>query len=271
MRIMVVLLSVALVELPVHCVGAQAKRTKAPNADEPPGYRDAINRALEEVELQNFEEAREQFVRAHALWPSARTLRGLGVTSFELRRYVEAVEFLQQALDSSVKVLEGNVRRETEGTLARARSYVGSIAFELEPRDAKVVLDGLRTIDVSAGPALVQVGDHLIEVSAVGYLSSRVEVRTRGEHTETVTIRLNRAEQPSVPMIASAPVPSEPVRAERRPLYKQWWLWTLVGLVVAGGVTGAMLVLSKDKSTEYVARPSENTPEAVSLRPLRRF
>src|SRR5262249_35114559 len=34
--------------------------------------------------------------------------------------------------------------------------------------------------------------------------------------------------------------PAEP--AERRPVYKRWWLWTTVGIVVAGGVVTAAVL-----------------------------
>ncbi len=54
---------------------------------DPEGYRAAIDAAVQEYELNHFEESREQFARAHALNPNARTLRGLGVADFELRRW----------------------------------------------------------------------------------------------------------------------------------------------------------------------------------------
>ena len=39
---------------------------------------------------------------------------------------------------------------------------------------------------------------------------------------------------PSNQALVAAPAPP----AERKPLYKQWWLWTAVGVVVAGGAVG---------------------------------
>lgn len=44
-----------------------------------------------------------------------------------------------------------------------------------------------------------------------------------------------------------------------KPIYKQWWLWTIVGVTVAGVVVGASL-------GAYALPP--NYPDAVALRPL---
>lgn len=63
--------------------------------------------------------------------------------------------------------------------------------------------------------------------------------------------RLERLEAPPV-VIAPSPAPkSDP------PLVEQWWLWTVVGVVVAGGVTAAVL-LTRDPGT---AAP--DAPDAV--------
>lgn len=34
----------------------------------------------------------------------------------------------------------------------------------------------------------------------------------------------------------------------KKPVYKQWWLWTVVGLVVAGGATAAGVLLGRGSS-----------------------
>jgi hypothetical protein len=65
--------------------------------------------------------AREELRRAHAIFPNARTLRGLGMVEFELRSYVQSVQLLEQALAASVKPLDGKLRTDTEALLARAQ------------------------------------------------------------------------------------------------------------------------------------------------------
>ncbi len=49
---------------------------------------------------------------------------------------------------------------------------------------------------------------------------------------------------------ASAPVTSNPVEARREtPVYKKWWLWTIVGVVVAGGVVTTAVLVTRPNST----------------------
>src|SRR6185312_15422136 len=53
-------------------------------------YAKTIENAVLEFDSGNWPEARVLFEQAHALRPSARTLRGMGKVSFELKEYVRA-------------------------------------------------------------------------------------------------------------------------------------------------------------------------------------
>ena len=65
---------------------------------------------------------------------------------------------------------------------------------------------------------------------------------------------------------ASANEPLNP--ADRRsgtptkPIYKKWWLWTTVGLVVAGGVTAGVLLGMRDRGNDGPTDPTINVPTA---------
>ena len=65
------------------------------NAEQQQAHRDLSSRAIVEFEAGRFAEARALFMRAHEIWPSARTFRVLGMTSFELRSYVRALQELK--------------------------------------------------------------------------------------------------------------------------------------------------------------------------------
>src|SRR5262249_43441282 len=83
---------------------AAAPRAPGPRlrADEGTDERGAVQGliadAVAEYDAGHFEEARALFRRAQAEAPSARTLRGIGMASFELRDYVEADRALAAAL-----------------------------------------------------------------------------------------------------------------------------------------------------------------------------
>src|SRR5689334_12069641 len=64
----------------------------------PEGYEALIEAALTEFGAGHWEEARALFRQAHASFPNARTLRGMGMASFELRDYPEALGELGAAL-----------------------------------------------------------------------------------------------------------------------------------------------------------------------------
>jgi len=54
--------------------------------------------AVAEYEAGHYQEARALFRQAHEKSPTARTLRGIGMASFELRDYVEATRALTASL-----------------------------------------------------------------------------------------------------------------------------------------------------------------------------
>ncbi len=53
---------------------------------------------------------------------------------------------------------------------------------------------------------------------------------------------------PPVKMVAAAPITQDPAPAKSTPVYKKWWLWTIVGVAVAGAGAGigAAYAMPKD-------------------------
>jgi hypothetical protein len=250
---------------------AQARRGSA--SSEPEGYREAIDRALEEMQLSNFAEAREQFARAHAISPNARTLRGLGITEFELRHYLVAAENLEQALATDVRPLEGKLRQETVALLERAQAYLGELRLAVTPRDMQIVMDGTNPIASVGRPIRVEVGDHMLEFRASGYVTERRQVTIRGGQTKALQVDLAPLATASAVEAPPAAVSGAPARddagAGRVPVYKRWWPWTLLGVIVAGAAAGTVVALHMRKtSTEYRGVGSDNTPVGAGLAPL---
>jgi hypothetical protein len=196
-------------------------------AQEPPDYRDAIEQAVAEYELGNFAEARAQFRKAHQLFPNARSYRGLGMSEFELRNYADAISDLTQALDADVKPLTGALRTQTEQLLHKARGYVARVQLELEPPTTSVLIDGA---PVELGPELallLDVGDHVLEFHAPGLLPQKRPLKVTGGEERILRVVLRE---------------DEPQPTTRR-WYKNPWLWTAAGIVVAGAATGAAVAL----------------------------
>jgi tetratricopeptide (TPR) repeat protein len=255
-----------------------ASLAHAQQAAEPAAYRSVVREALSEYTAKNFPEARALFAEAHRLYPNARTLRGLGMTAFELRSYRESIAYLNEALASQVKPLDGSLRAETERLLARAERFVGKLNLEVNPANAEVLLDG-NPIQVAAGtPLVLEVGEHALEFRAEGYAAETRSLYVKGHEVETWTVVLNKQPAPVVAPVAPPPAEvaqraeQEPPKGPRyfksggnddqptkQPVYKSPWLWTGVGVAVVAIVVTSVVLATRDNE---VARADigENTP-----------
>ena len=256
----------AVVVTSVATAGAQAPgppaRTAA-EAPEPPGYRSAVDDAIGEYEAGHFAESRALFERAHALFPNARSLRGLGMAEFELRNYPASIYYLEQALAATAKPLQNELRSETESLLERARGFVGRVTLQLAPPDANVVLNGTK-IQLAPDRVLnLMVGDYTMEVSADGYSPDRRQLRVAGGEQQTVTIQLPSQVAPlpattAAPTAATAGTTNEP--RESRSILASPWLWAAVGVAVAGAAVGIGIAVSGgDTVLEQPSGGSTNT------------
>src|SRR5690349_9454730 len=101
------------------------QRCAAQSAHDDAAYKELVEQALSEFKHKNWPEARVLFMRAHELNPNARTLRGMGIVSFEMRDYLNAVINLKAALEDKRQPLTEAQRKECDSLLTRARTYVG--------------------------------------------------------------------------------------------------------------------------------------------------
>ena len=172
-------------------------------AGEEGGAQDAYSRLIAEgvaeFNRENFEEARALFVRAHQQKPSARTLRGLGMVEFGLRNYPQSVSLLQLALEATERPLEGDVRRETEALLVRARRFVTEYELSLQPAQAQLRVDGVAVAVAEGGTLRLQAGDHVVQVRAEGYITEQRIVRVVGGGRARLSFHLVPIDDPDTP------------------------------------------------------------------------
>jgi len=246
-RLSFILLLALSAAVPIRRAHAQVERKSEARAESaatqspsPPGYDAAIDLALSEFERGNFAEAREDFLRAHKIFPNARTLRALGKAEFELKSYADAQTHLELSLESRVRPLTAAQRSEALSLLARARAHLARYTFVTTPGEAEVALDGNPAPLDAARSLTLSEGSYDLEVRADGYASLQRDLRVVGGVDEHLTLELS-------PLVSDLPAPTLPVEAERNeatPLRRKWWLWTgLAAVVVAGAAVGVVLAL----------------------------
>jgi hypothetical protein len=178
-------------------------------------YRSAIDEAVQEFSAGRWEEARTLFKRAHELSPNARTLRGMGMSAFEMRLYVQAIRELDGALRDTRKPLDGELRAQVQQLIVKARSFVGRVMPLVEPGEAKLLIDGRDPVREPDGSVLLDVGPHVISATLDGYKPSNVRLSVEGGSDQIVRVPLE-------PLLAAAPVvpaidPNRPAAPEPPP------------------------------------------------------
>jgi hypothetical protein len=145
------------------------------------------------------------FQEAHARFPNARTLRGIGMASFELRDYVDAYMLLGEALDSDVRPLPGRLRNQTLDLRQRAASFLGHLFIETVPEDARVTIDLEPMMPDREGNIYVNAGEHSIQVEADGFEPVSQQFTVEGGEGKRLRIVLREIPPPPPP-----PPPEEP-------------------------------------------------------------
>lgn len=216
---------------------ADEPSTAEPKED--PAYRAAVRDGLAEYDARHFEEARILFLRAHELEPNARTLRSIGMTSFELRDYVAAVHALSAALLETRKPLSAEQRAHAQGLLERSRLFVDDYVLKVSPPDARVLIDGRAPDREPDGSVLLGIGTHSVEVSSAGYVLRTFPVTVRGGERKELIMTLEQRPTASVRPVGALRTAEEsappPPRASRTGTA---WLLAAGGAAVVAGAAG---------------------------------
>jgi hypothetical protein len=225
-------------------------------------YRTLVGEALAEFDRGHFAESRALFLRAHALKPSARTLRGLGIASFELREYRATIAYMEQALASKERPLDDDLRAKTELLLSRSNAFVGRYTLQIDPPSAQLKVDGNPVSTTT--PLLLDIGAHVIAANATDHFPETRTIHVLGGEVQVLPVSLvaRSAAAPAplpavtLPPVAKGELPTPtPILApsaqvdEGQPQKRKrkvWW-WTAAGMVLAGtAATVAGVMLTRD-------------------------
>ncbi len=157
-----------------------------------------LEEAVSEYDAHRYEEARALFRRAHEISPNARTLRGIGMASFELREYIEALRSLEGSLVDKRRALTPTQRAQVEALIERTRAFVGRFFLKLSPKETIVRVDGAPGIVESDGSLLLSFGRHTLIAESPGSTSETREINVIGGERQELAFQLHPEAAPVV-------------------------------------------------------------------------
>lgn len=193
-------------------------------ADAQAGSYDAlIDEALSEFDAGRFAEARALFRRAHTEAPSARTLRGVGIASYEMGDYAEAHRALSAARVDPRRPLSDEQRASAEALIARSARFLGFYRVVIAVESAELIVDGRTAALEPDGRLMLALGTHTIVARAAEHRDALVTIEVRGgEEAEVALHPEPEPGEPAAPRVSTEVEPLsrgveleiEPVRAE---------------------------------------------------------
>jgi tetratricopeptide (TPR) repeat protein len=183
---------------PVRAQDAEAAADNAAGSATEPGskpstaaYDEAIGRALSAYDSGRYAEARTWFRRAHELQPGARTLRTIGMCSFNLGDYADALQNLEAALTETRGRLKDNQRAHVAELVAQSDRKLGRFKVRLSPEDATLWVDGRQAQHSANGELLLEPGRHEISAQAPHHRAGLSTLQVEGGDRATLEIRLD--------------------------------------------------------------------------------
>ncbi len=185
---------------------APAEGAATPAAAAPPApvaateYDALVLRALAAYDAGRWDEARDLFERAHAIDPTARTLRTIGMSAFNQADYVGALQHLEAALVDPRRPLTDEQRAHVLGLIDRASRQVGRYRVRLSPSSASLLVDGAAPALLSEDEFVLVPGRHVLRATALGHRPLERKLEVHGQEREKLELALEpegSATQPS--------------------------------------------------------------------------
>ncbi len=145
-----------------------------------------------------------EFKEAYEAEPNYKVRYNIGMSLFNLHRYVEAQAELTAYLAEGGKEIPDGKRTEVQSLLFEIGSYIGTLVVTSAATGAILTIDGEKVGPLPlADPLQVDVGEHVVLVEAPGHLSSSQKVSVAGGKQVGLDVALT----PSAPLAAAVPGP----------------------------------------------------------------
>lgn len=128
------------------------------------GYDAQIKRALAAYQKEQWASALRDFQLAHALLPTARTLRTIGMCYFNLGDFPHAVISLERALSMKERPLSAKQARQTSSLIDQAMGELTQVSVQIDGPFDTFLIDDADPQRAQSGRLLVAPGIHLLRV-----------------------------------------------------------------------------------------------------------
>jgi tetratricopeptide (TPR) repeat protein len=186
-----------------------------------------------------FRAALERYRAARDLYPSFKIDFNIGIALEALGHSIEAAEQLERFLRRAAladEAIVGSARRRLEAL----RRRLASVDISCNVDGATIRVDGAPVGRTPLeGRVYLRPGEHRVEARAAGHAPYRRTLDLAAGDHRGLTATLRRVELRATPPLPLPPAPAA------RPIYKRWWLWTLVGTAIAGGAVAAIVASTR--------------------------
>jgi len=209
-------------------------------AQEDDAYRELVHDAVEEHAAGHYAEARALFRRAHQRSPNARTLRGIGMSNFELRQYAATIVAMEAALAETRRPLTDGQREGARDLIERSQAFVARYTLLPAGAATAVRVDGVAAVVDSEGELLVDLGTHEIRVTCDGCSTEPRRVRVvGGERAELDFTASSEAPEPGTEPTDPDPVGAGTGPTDPEPRADDGLSGTSIALFVGAAAAGA--------------------------------
>jgi tetratricopeptide (TPR) repeat protein len=237
---------------------AQEGAPPAPSGETPNDADERLRAALAAYELGDLAQARIRLEEVHALNPSARTLRGLGVVALRQGRHVEAVVLLERALSHPVKPLSPELAAGVRDLLGQALRQVARLDVSFEPADAELQVNAAPPTRDAAGSVLLAPGSYQLRISAPGFDPVQLVVLAQAGSRQRLHVPLPARAGAAAPSQALSAAKSaqttSPRRASRRSALRGWGYGLLAGALAAGGTAAITTAIASVRINDIEER-----------------
>ena len=208
--------------------------------------------------------ALEKFIKARKLFPSFKLDLNIATCLYDMGRHADAARELERFLDKAEKAPPAIIK-EAHIKLSKLRRSLSSIKVGCNEEGATIVIDGKEVGQTPLSRRFyLRPGPHELKLIKEGFSFVNKELNLKVDEHRDLVITMKKSGAEPTPAPSPAPKPAvetvdkddkgtakqevdlnlakspspKPGASASSPIYKKWWFWSAIGVVVAGATVG---------------------------------